>query len=419
MKKWRFGIALTLALCLLTGCITCPTVTTPHTESTIPETTIPETTETPLPPATVPPTEPEVDVESVLWAVIDGICDIITEDNSYSTLTRYLLRNYDATISSCALVDFNKDGQNEMVVSTTSQEASYIVLHYSEGDIFAFPFGYRSMECLKADGTFAASSSAFESSYCHLRFSGGRCIIVCDAYADTQDGHYELNGEFSSQAAVEDFAKRWYSKPDAQWIYLDVVQEEPTEPAFFQPYVQPIPGNQSIYSGPGYDYGFVMALNIPGSYTIVEEAWDYQGNLWGKLKSGVGWVNLTQVRSSNQNPPLLTANFANNSEVGTDDYNYITDFSDYAVPILFRANQDLDFVNFYAVDYDYNGLPQLRHLYYHGYMAAGTPMVIVASFPGDMTTYAISFEDSLGNVYYYSIYISGRDGSLVLSPLDI
>jgi hypothetical protein len=105
--------------------------------------------------------------------------------------------------------------------------------------------------------------------------------------------------------------------------------------------------------------------------------------------------------------------------VGTDDYNYITDFSDYAVPILFRANQDLDFVNFYAVDYDYNGLPQLRHLYYHGYMAAGTHMVIVASFPGDMTTYAISFEDSLGNVYYYSIYISGRDGSLVLSPLDI
>ena len=409
MKNWRFGIALILALCLLTGCGSGPAETTPPTETTVPETTQP---------ITEPETEPPVDVEAAYWAAIEGIRQVVTEDGDYTTLHSYLYNHYGAYPASCALVDFDKDGRNEMAVSTTSQEASYIVLHYSNGDVFAFSFGFRSMKCLKTDGTFVASSRAFETSYCHLRFNGGRCIVVCDAYADTQEGHYELNGEFSSQAAVEDFAKRWYSKPDAYWTYLDMVPEEPTEPVF-QPYIVSTPANQSIYSGPGYDYGFVMSLNTPGRYTIVEEAWDYQGNLWGKLKSGVGWVNLTRIQADSQNPPPLTANFANNSEVGTDDYYYITDFSEYAVPIHFRANQDLYYVNFYSVDYDYNGLPQLRSLYYHGHLAAGVPVVIVASFPGDMSTYAITFEDSQGREYCYGIYISGRNGALIMSPLDI
>ena len=408
---------LLLCLCLLTGCGGDPVETTPPTETTVPETTQPQTQPTTEPP-TEPETEPPVDVEAAYWAVIEGICDIVTENGNSTTLSRYLLNGYGAYPASCALVDFDKDGYNEMVVSTTSQEASYIVLHYSEGDVFAFPFGFRSMECLKTDGTFITSSSASETSYCHLRFNGGRCIIVTDAEADTSTGSYRLNGEVSSKEAVEDFSKRWYSKPDAYWTYLDMVPEEPTEPPF-QPYIQSIPGNQSVYDGPGYDYSFVMSIGSSGSYTIVEEAWDSEGNLWGRLKSGAGWIDLTAARAENQNPPLLTANFANNSEYGTDDLYFATDFSEYAVSILFRAGQDLHFVNFYAVDYDYDGLPQLRHLYSHGSMKAGAPVVIVASFPGDMTTYAITFEDSQGNEYCYGIYISGRNGSLVMSPLDI
>ena len=416
MNRIRVWAALLLVLCLLTGCGGGDEETTPPTETTTQpaETTIPPTTE----PPTQPETEPPVDVEAAYWAVIEGICPIVTESGDSTTLTRYLLNGYGAYPASCALVDFDKDGNNEMVISTTSQEASYIVLHYSDGDVFAFSFGFRSMECLKTDGTFITSSSAYETSYCHLRFNGGRCIVVTDAEEDSSTGSYRLNGEVSSKEAVADFSKRWYSKPDAHWTYLDMVPEEPTEPAF-QPYIQSIPGNQSVYSGPGYDYGFVMSIGTPGRYTIVEEAWDYEGNLWGKLKSGAGWINLTAARAENQNPPLLTANFANNSEYGTDDYYYITDFSEYAVPILFRAGQDLHFVNFYAVDYDYDGLPQLRHLYSHGYMEAGVPVVIVASFPGDMSTYAITFEDSQGREYCYGIYISGRNGALVMSPLDI
>ncbi len=409
MKKMRIWTALILVLCLLTGCGGGSDETIPPTEITIPPTTEPPTE---------PETEPPVDVEGALWASIEDICNIVTEDGNTTTLGGYLMRNYGAYPASCALVDFDGDGQNEMVVSTTSQEVSYVVMHYSDGYVFAFNFGFRELECLKTDGSFIASNSAYETSYCRLRFSGGRCITICEASSDDANQIYKRNGEPTTKQDVNDFSKRWYSKPDVYWNYLNLVPEEPTEPPF-ESYIQNIPGNQSVYSGPGYDYNFVMSVGISGLYTIVEEAWDSEGNLWGKMKSGVGWVDLTAVRTENQNPPLLTANFANNSEYGTDDYYYVTDFSEYAVPILFLAGQDLHFMNFYAVDYDYDGLPQLRHLYSHGYMEAGVPVVIVASFPGDMTTYAITFEDSQGNEYCYSICISGRNGALVMSPLDI
>lgn len=45
----------------------------------------------------------------------------------------------------------------------------------------------------------------------------------------------------------------------------------------------------SIYSGPSYDSDFVEDLPA-GTYTIVEEAYDENNNLWGKLKSGLGWI---------------------------------------------------------------------------------------------------------------------------------
>ena len=412
MKKMRVWTALILVLCLLTGCGGGSEETTAPTETTTQpmETTMPLTTE--------PPTEPSVDVEAALWASIENICNIVAEDGNSTTLGGYLMKNFGAYPASCTLVDFDGDGQNEMVVSTTSQEVSYIVLHYSDGYVFAFNFGFRELECLKTDGSFVASSSAYETSYCRLRFSGGRCITICEASSDDENQIYKRNGEPTTKQDLNDFSKRWYSKPDVYWNYLNLVPEEPTEPPF-ESYILNISGNQSVYSGPGYDYGFVMSVGISGLYTIVEEAWDSEGNLWGKMKSGVGWVDLTAVRAENQNPPLLTANFADNSKYGIDYYDYATDFSDYAVPIRFRAGQDLHFMNFYAVDYDYFGLPQLRHLYSHGYMEADVPVVILVSFPGDMTTYAITFEDSQGNEYCYGIYISGRNGALVMSPLDI
>ena len=48
----------------------------------------------------------------------------------------------------------------------------------------------------------------------------------------------------------------------------------------------------NIYSNPTYASTVIQILPI-GTYTIIEEQTDSDGNIWGKLKSGLGWICLT------------------------------------------------------------------------------------------------------------------------------
>ena len=47
-----------------------------------------------------------------------------------------------------------------------------------------------------------------------------------------------------------------------------------------------------IRKGPGTDTAIVSSKIEPGVYTIIEESSGKGANLWGKLKSGIGWVSL-------------------------------------------------------------------------------------------------------------------------------
>lgn len=58
-------------------------------------------------------------------------------------------------------------------------------------------------------------------------------------------------------------------------------------------YLQKIYLGQAIYTGPGYNYSYVRGVEETNNYTIVDEAYDFDGRLWGKLKSGLGWVCLS------------------------------------------------------------------------------------------------------------------------------
>ena len=55
-----------------------------------------------------------------------------------------------------------------------------------------------------------------------------------------------------------------------------------------------------IYEGPGYDYPVAEYFTELTKYTIVEECRlsDSKYDVWGKLKSGAGWVNIYDVQHS-------------------------------------------------------------------------------------------------------------------------
>ena len=71
----------------------------------------------------------------------------------------------------------------------------------------------------------------------------------------------------------------------------------PTAPATKVPYTVRITAtNLRIRKGPGTNNAIVSVIK-PGAYTIVSEATGEGATLWGKLKSGVGWVSLDYCKN--------------------------------------------------------------------------------------------------------------------------
>lgn len=72
------------------------------------------------------------------------------------------------------------------------------------------------------------------------------------------------------------------------------------------PYVIRATEEMPIYSGPGVNYDYNGSLP-PSTYTIVEESGGQGANLWGKLKSGAGWIALDHVQLRDSGADVLGA----------------------------------------------------------------------------------------------------------------
>lgn len=203
----------------------------------------------------------------------------------------------------------------------------------------------------------------------------------------------------------------------------DPIIEASQEPATTErsgnnlPYLQRIERpDQSIYSGPGYDYGFVDTVRKRGTYTIVEEVVDYEGILWGKLKSGIGWVDLTDIQSEDYKNALISANYADDNLVFHGAYHHCPgNDPQYDIPIAFRAYGKLRDVALFGYEFNADGYYPGADFFTLPEMTQEMPLVAELVFPGDMTMYGIRFVDEAGATHIYSIYISGRNGALMLT----
>ena len=183
------------------------------------------------------------------------------------------------------------------------------------------------------------------------------------------------------------------------------------------PYTQRIERfDQSIYQGPGYDYVFVGTVRERGAYTIVEEVEDGEGNLWGKLKSGIGWVDLTEIRSEDYANALISANYADENLLLHGAYHHCPgDDLEYAIPIAFRAYGKLRDVTLFGFEFSGDDYVPGEDFFTLSEMTEEMPLVAELVFPGDMSMYGIRFVDETGATHVYSIYISGRNSALILT----
>lgn len=162
-----------------------------------------------------------------------------------------------------------------------------------------------------------------------------------------------------------------------------------------------------IYEHPDFQAnpGSMDTIGQTGVYTIVEEATDDAGNLWGKLKSGAGWICLHDA----QNFPV-SARLAEQDTVF--QYHYDCQEKEYATSIAMTANEDVYEFRFQKLAWNGDALQTQQELataelFYKDCVFLGDVV-----FHGDMTVYGFSFVDQAGNTRYFALSLSGRDGSL-------
>lgn len=170
-----------------------------------------------------------------------------------------------------------------------------------------------------------------------------------------------------------------------------------------------IKGYIPVFEGPSYDDVYKQTIGKDGVYTITEETVDTEGNKWGRLKSGIGWIDMS-LQEKYSNSPIVISHIY--EDIGEYE-EYIADDSEFTEKIAFVANEKLTDVRFLSLTHDGINLVEDKILYEINELTPDKAFVLGVVFYGDMTTYGVSFRDEDGLNHLYSIYTSGRNGSLV------
>ncbi len=173
-----------------------------------------------------------------------------------------------------------------------------------------------------------------------------------------------------------------------------------------------------VFDGPGYDYGFVNTITEPGVYTIVAEQSDGEGNRWGQLKSGLGWIDLARALAEPKNRLAVTVSYADTALIGTGAYQeFVEEESEFTSYLLFTPTQTVTEVSLSRIQLG-GEETVLEELGAWPELFPEKPLMAGVVFYGDMTAYVLSFQDEAGEAWQYEISISGRNGALVWEPFQ-
>ena len=146
---------------------------------------------------------------------------------------------------------------------------------------------------------------------------------------------------------------------------------------------------------------------------------NYEGIFRGKLESG-GWIDIAAATDQDREPAPIWVQFANEETLSGREYqSFVADSSEFTVNLLFSSSEVLHDVQFSSLGYDDNGAYEVQEcLYTLEEITPDLPFVAGVVFYGDMTAYGISFTDAQGQSHHFAVFISGRNGSVLLEEYE-
>lgn len=158
------------------------------------------------------------DAKQALLDVMNSKQKFIDEENKEVYFKNFeIVENQTAKVKEYAFVDMDQDGIEELVIYTTSDYGAYIVLHYENNKVYGYMIGVRSLENLKTDGSFMASSGANSVEYLRMTFNKNNYKVNTEAVYDATDKTYKINNKDVSEKEIKEYEEKWNKKENVKW----------------------------------------------------------------------------------------------------------------------------------------------------------------------------------------------------------
>lgn len=128
-----------------------------------------------------------------------------------------------------ALVDYDRDGNPEVCVQIElGFDSEFVVLHYSDGQVYGYSFVYRGMEQIGSNGYYTASSGAAYTDILSLNFNGSKMtedkVAYSDVDANNNPVYFKGNGTQMEEADwntllndVQNNPVVWHTFDESDW----------------------------------------------------------------------------------------------------------------------------------------------------------------------------------------------------------
>ena len=163
-------------------------------------------------------TNSKTDTKQILLNVMNNKQKFIDENKKEVYLKDFkIVENQTAKVDKYAFVDLDKDGVEELVIYTTSDYGAYVILHYENEKVYGYMIEVRSLENLKADGSFMGSNGANSTEYLRMKFNKNSYTIETEAVYDGNEKVYKINNANVSEKEIKDYVENWNKKENVSW----------------------------------------------------------------------------------------------------------------------------------------------------------------------------------------------------------